>query len=89
VANDKATEPKEALTDTANKGVMSANATATSKNKTANNSSTNGNGSAPKNKKGSLDPNRLPDSNQDHTVSSDVDITKNAERQNTDNNVDK
>ena len=40
-------------------------------------------------KKGSLDPNRLPDSNQDHTVSSDVDITKNAERQNTDNNVDK
>tara|TARA_R110002073_G_scaffold301860_1_gene469354 strand:- start:66 stop:260 length:195 start_codon:yes stop_codon:yes gene_type:complete len=50
-----------------NKGVMSANSTATSKTKTSTNS--NGNGSAPKNKKGALDPNRLPDSAQDSDAS--------------------
>ena len=47
-------------TNAINKGVMSDNSTATSKTKTSSN--TNGNGSAPKTKKGTLDPNRLPDS---------------------------
>ncbi|MER1974221.1 MAG: hypothetical protein ABS880_10690, partial [Psychrobacter alimentarius] len=63
----------------ANKGVMSANSTATSKTKTSG-SSTNGNGNAPKNKKGGLDPNRLPDSSQDNTASTDVDSPKTSEQ---------
>ena len=53
------------------KGVMSDNSTATSKIKTS--SSTNGNGSAPKTKKGALDPNRLPDSSGDNLDSIDID----------------
>jgi len=68
--DDKAVVPKAVSTDTANKGVMSANSTATSKTKTSNNSNTNGNGNAPKNKKGALDPNRLPDSGQDNATHS-------------------
>jgi hypothetical protein len=60
-------EPKTSATTVDNKGVMSANSTATSKTKTSTNS--NGNGSAPKNKKGALDPNRLPDSAQDSDAS--------------------
>ena len=60
-------EPKTSATNMDNKGVMSANLTATSKTKTSTNS--NGNGSAPKNKKGALDPNRLPDSAQDSDAS--------------------
>jgi len=57
------------------KGVMSDNSTATSKTKTSSN--TNGNGSAPKTKKGALDPNRLPDSSGDNIDSIDsIDINK-------------
>ncbi|MBO6225966.1 MAG: cation:proton antiporter, partial [Psychrobacter sp.] len=78
-SKDKATESKEASTNPANKGVMSANSTATSKTKTSG-SSTNGNGNAPKNKKGGLDPNRLPDSSQDNTASTDVDSPKTSEQ---------
>ncbi|WP_250163535.1 hypothetical protein [Psychrobacter sp. WY6] len=80
--NDKVITSKDESIDVVNKGVMSANSTATSKaipkNKVSNNSSTNGNGNAPKTKKGALDPNRLPDSGQDNTTnaSSDGDITK-------------
>ena len=80
--NDKVIASKDESIDVVNKGVMSANSTATSKaipkNKVSNSSSTNGNGNAPKTKKGALDPNRLPDSGQDNTTnaSSDVDITK-------------
>src|SRR5699024_9619925 len=64
--NVQKTEPDAApssATNAINKGVMSDNSTATSKTKTS--SSTNGNGSAPKTKKGTLDPNRLPDSSGD------------------------
>ena len=57
-----ATAPNSS-TNAINKGVMSDNSTATSKTKTSSN--TNGNGSAPKTKKGTLDPNRLPDSSGD------------------------
>ena len=80
--NGKVIASKDESIDVVNKGVMSANSTATSKaipkNKVSNNSSTNGNGNAPKTKKGALDPNRLPDSGQDNTTntSSDVDMTK-------------
>ena len=80
--NDKVITSKDESIDVVNKGVMSANSTATSKaipkNKVSSNSNTNGNGNAPKTKKGALDPNRLPDSGQDNTTnaSSDVDITK-------------
>jgi hypothetical protein len=80
--NDKVIASKDESIDVVNKGVMSANSTATSKatpkNKVSNSSSTNGNGNAPKTKKGALDPNRLPDSGQDNTAnaSSDVDINK-------------
>ena len=60
------------------KGVMSDNSTATSKTKTSSN--TNGNGSAPKTKKGALDPNRLPDSSGDNLDNLDsidsIDINK-------------
>jgi len=55
-------------TNNAHTGVMSANSTATSKTKSSTHS--NGNGSAPKNKKGALDPNRLPDSGQDNATNS-------------------
>jgi hypothetical protein len=62
-------------TNAINKGVMSDNSTATSKTKTS--SSTNGNGSAPKTKKGTLDPNRLPDSSGDSLDNVDsMDIDK-------------
>lgn len=57
----------------ANKGVMSDNSSATSKTKTPSNA--NGNGSAPKTKKGTLDPNRLPDSSGDHAAKSSSDDT--------------
>ncbi|MGY8857907.1 MAG: cation:proton antiporter domain-containing protein [Pseudomonadales bacterium] len=71
-------EPKTSATNVDHKGVMSANSTATSKTKTSTNS--NGNGSAPKNKKGALDPNRLPDSAQDSdtsiTTTEDVKVDK-------------
>ncbi|MBP7956048.1 MAG: hypothetical protein KAY80_00360 [Psychrobacter sp.] len=54
---------------------MSDNSTATSKTKTS--SSTNGNGSAPKTKKGTLDPNCLPDSSGDSLDNIDsMDIDK-------------
>ncbi len=88
-ANNKAAEPKNAPANTANKGVMSANSTATSKTKTSITGHTNGNGSAPKNKKGSLDPNRLPDSGQDNATNSDVDITKEKEQKISDDHADK
>src|SRR5699024_700987 len=80
-ANGQKTEPDSTApnssTNAINKGVMSDNSTATSKTKTS--SSTNGNGSAPKTKKGTLDPNRLPDSsggsldNVDSVDSVDID----------------
>ena len=64
---------------------MSANSTATSKTKTPSNSNTNGNGNAPKNKKGALDPNRLPDSGQDsatHSIAkTDTDASGAAEKE--------
>ncbi|WP_227681258.1 cation:proton antiporter [Psychrobacter sp. SCQQ22] len=66
---DKTVEPKD---ESANKGVMSANSTAISKTKASSNSNANGNGSAPKTKKGALDPNRLPDSGQDNAKSADI-----------------
>ncbi|MGM8900003.1 hypothetical protein ACS8FC_15430, partial [Psychrobacter sp. 1Y4] len=83
--DDKAVTPKAVSTDTANKGVMSANSTATSKTKTSSNSNTNGNGNAPKNKKGALDPNRLPDSGQDNathsTANTDTDASSAVEKE--------
>ena len=84
-ADDKAVAPKTEATNTANTGVMSANSTATSKTKTPSNSNTNGNGNAPKNKKGALDPNRLPDSGQDsatHSIAkTDTDASGAAEKE--------
>ena len=69
-----ATAPNSS-TNAINKGVMSDNSTATSKTKTS--SSTNGNGSAPKTKKGTLDPNCLPDSSGDSLDNIDsMDIDK-------------
>ena len=84
-ADDKAVAPKTEATNTANTGVMTANSTATSKTKPSSNSNANGNGNAPKNKKGALDPNRLPDSGQDSathsTAKTDTDASGAAEKE--------
>ena len=75
--SDNAAELTFEPTSTVNKGVMSANSTATSKSKSSSN--TNGNGNAPKTKKGSLDPNRLPDSSSDkiaNNAGNEVEISK-------------
>ena len=59
----------------------------TNNNETANtpasNNNSNGNGSAPKTKKGALDPNRFPDSGQDTATDTDIDTTQEAEQHNT------
>ena len=82
---DKTVEPKD---ESANKGVMSANSTAISKTKVSSNSNANGNGSAPKTKKGALDPNRLPDSGQDNAKSSDIDTAQDTKSTSLDSKVD-
>ncbi|WP_201615516.1 cation:proton antiporter [Psychrobacter urativorans] len=61
VATDKEAASKEKPTSVKTKGVKSDNSSATSKDKTVIKTNANGSGSAPKTKKGSLDPNRLPD----------------------------
>ena len=85
-ATEKTVEPTD---ESANKGVMSANSTAVSKTKASNSSNTNGNGNAPKTRKGALNPNRLPDSGQDTTTNSEVDIPKDTSQKNVDSSVDK
>ena len=80
--NVQTTEPDATAANSTNvtnahktKGIMSDNSTATSKTKTSSN--TNRNGSAPKTKKGTLDPNRLPDSSGDSLDNVDsMDIDK-------------
>ncbi|OXL20223.1 hypothetical protein [Psychrobacter sp. DAB_AL32B] len=76
--------PKNTVSDE-NKEIASDLSTATVKTKTAGNSknsgksSGNGNGNAPKTKKGSLDPNRLPDSSSDKAANSannEVELSK-------------
>ncbi|MBE0445984.1 cation:proton antiporter [Psychrobacter sp. FME5] len=80
-ANDKGAESKSESANTADKGVMSANSTAESKttSKSKLSSSTNGDGNAPKTKKGSLDPNRLPDSGQNNATSTGTDASSDAD----------
>ena len=85
-ATEKTVEPTD---ESANKGVMSANSTAVSKTKASSSSNTNGNGNAPKTRKGALNPNRLPDSGQDTTTNSEVDIPKDTSQKNVDSSVDK
>ncbi|MEC5209625.1 NhaP-type Na+/H+ or K+/H+ antiporter [Psychrobacter sp. PL15] len=73
---DKKAALKEKVASVKTKGIVSENS-ATSK-KTVS-SSTNGNGSAPKTKKGALDPNRLPDTSNDKgaiKASPDEDLDK-------------
>jgi NhaP-type Na+/H+ or K+/H+ antiporter len=65
--------------DAEDKGVKSDNSPSTSKDKTAINTSNNGNGSAPKTKKGSLDPNRLPDSDHD-SIDASADLDKDSDK---------
>ncbi|MGO2622128.1 MAG: cation:proton antiporter domain-containing protein [Psychrobacter sp.] len=80
-ANDKGAESKSEPANTVDKGVMSANSTAESKttSKSKLSSNTNGDGNAPKTKKGSLDPNRLPDSGQNNATSTGADASSDAD----------
>jgi len=73
-ANEKIATSESASTSQVNPEVLPANPNMPVIPKTASSSknSGNGNGSAPKNKNGSLDPNRLPDSGQDKAAKSNT-----------------